>query len=103
MKSNHYRKQRNERQSIIDNYTNGEGKILERCYIDKGHKDGAEIHCITENAIIIIFNAKTRKMVTKLIARPEQIKRIYKIKQKEIPQYLLDLALWHQKCGYNKI
>ena len=40
-------------------------------------------------------------MITKLIARPGQIKRYYK-EDEIIPEGLIQLAKDHQKRGYNK-
>ena len=59
---------------------------------------GAELHTITSTGIIIIRNQKTNKMVTKLIARPNQIKR-YGIEDKK----LIEIARKHQTLGYNMI
>lgn len=101
MYSKHYTKGRKKRQNYIDKYMNGDGNILLKCYLDKGHKKGAEIHCLTDNGIIIVYNAITHKMVTKLVARPEQIEKIYRIKKQTAPSYLLNLASWHETCGYN--
>lgn len=101
MYSKHYIKGRKKRQNYIDKYMNGDGNVLLKCYLDKGHKKGAEIHCLTDNGIIIVYNAITHKMVTKLVARPEQIETLYRIKKQTAPSYLLNLASWHETCGYN--
>ena len=102
MTSKHYNRQRNKRQRIIDRYTNGDGKVIDSFIIDKGHKDGVEIHSIIDTGLIIIHNQNTCKLVTKLIARPEQIKRYYKGLERHPPKWLLDLAEWHKSLGYNR-
>jgi hypothetical protein len=96
----HYDADRNDRQYYID-LLGGDGNIITKFYVDRNHADGPEIHCITDNAIIIIYNALTNKLVTKLIARPGQIKRYYKGTYP--PKYLLDLAYEHLLGGYNEV
>ena len=102
MVSNHYRKQRYRREKFIDKYLGGDGRAIDYFIVDKGHNNGAEIHTITDNGIIIIHNYMTAKMVTKLIARENQIKRYYKNVDREPPQWLLSMARWHETMGYNK-
>ncbi|MBR5604226.1 MAG: hypothetical protein IKW51_08455 [Bacteroidales bacterium] len=102
MTSKHYDKHRGKRQRFIVNHINGDGNVIDNFIINKGHKDGVEIHSITDTGLIIIHNKNTGKLVTKLIARPEQIKRYYKYSDKHPPRWLLSLAEWHQSLGYNK-
>lgn len=102
MVSKHYKGKRNKREEFIDKYLNGDGKIIDSFIVDKGHKDGLEKHCITENGIIVIYNAVSNKLITKLVARPNQIKRYYKNSGREPPRWLLDLCYWHQSLNYNK-
>lgn len=102
MMSKHYKNQRNKREKLIEDELHGNGKIIDTFIIDKGHKDGIEKHCITENGVIIIYNAITNKLVTKLVARVGQIKRYYEDTSKEPPLYLLELARKHEEMGYNK-
>lgn len=101
MTSIHYNKQRNKRQRIIEKYTNGDGKVIDSFIIDNGHKNGIEIHSITDTGLIIIYNKDTNKLVTKLIARPSQIERYYKNTDKHPPSWLIRLAQWHTSLGYN--
>ena len=101
MVSNHYKKQRYRREKIIKKRMNGDGNIIDGFIIDKGHKDGIEVHSITDTGVIIIHNYNTGKLVTKLIARPQQIERYYKDAGKEAPKWLLELCQWHQDLGYN--
>ena len=75
MVSNHYKRQRYKREKFIHKCCNGDGKIIDEFIVDKGHKDGLERHCVTDTGIIIIYNAVSGKLVSKLIARPNQIKR----------------------------
>lgn len=100
MTSKHYNNQRYKRQRLIDKYI-GDGNVIDSFVIDKGHKDGAEIHSVTDTGLIIVHNKNTGKLVTKLIARSEQIKRYYKNSDKQPPNWLLSLAEWHKSLGYN--
>ena len=101
MNSKHYNKQRYKRQNFIDEYINGDGRIIDGFVVDRGHKNGAEVHSITDTGLILIHNYKSGKLVTKLIARPRQIERYYKNSNKHPPQWLIELAEWHQSLLYN--
>ena len=54
-------------------------RVLKIAVVNKGHKNGNEIHVIFNNGIIKVYNARTHKFITVLIARVPQIER-YKIK-----------------------
>ena len=96
MTSKHYIDDRKIREELIHKI--GLGKEIGTFRVDKGHPNGAELHTITDTGIIIIRNERTHKMVTKLIARPNQIKR-YGIEDKN----LIEIARKHQILGYNMI
>ena len=102
MTSKHYDKKRYKRQNLINRYINGDGHIIDSFEIDNGHKHGVEIHSITDTGLIIINNKETGKLVTKLIARPNQIERYYKDSNKHPPQCVMFLAQWHMSLGYNR-
>lgn len=58
--------------------------------VDKGHKDGNELHCVTENGVIYILNEWkftkfNRGLITILFARPNQVKRLYDSCKLEMP------------------
>lgn len=98
--SYHFTAERSYRKNNI-NAIGGYGKPIETFYVDRGHKNGAELHTVTTNAIIVIHNAKTLKHCTDLIARPKQIKDLYAMGNREAPQKILDLAYQHVKKGLN--
>lgn len=98
MTSAHYYKERTSRENLIREI--GYGKPIKTVIIDRGHRDGAEIHQLSDTGIISIFNARTHKLITRLIARPGQIKRYYK-EDETIPNKLLNLAKQHQTMAYN--
>ena len=106
MTSNHYKNKRRRRDKLINNYIHGDGNIVDEFVVDRGHPDGAEVHSITDNAIIIIHNMVSGKLVTKLTARPSQIKRYYKSTGRTPPpnyKHILYLAEWHKSLGYNNV
>jgi hypothetical protein len=51
--------------------------ILNAFIVDKDHKNGLELHQVTDNGLIYIFNLKSKFFITVLNARPQQIKRYF--------------------------
>lgn len=103
--SRHYRQERNKREKLIKEHLNDDGYIIDGFIVDNGHKNGLEVHSITDNGIIIIHNLNSGALITKLIARPQQIKRYYESTGRETPkeyESILQLARWHQSLHYNK-
>lgn len=97
MTSKHWTEDRAKRNQIIHEI--GEGKIIKAFRVDRHHPNGAEIHTISDTGIITIYNENTKKMITKLIVRPNQLQRYYK---GTCPVGLLNIAKEHQNKGYNK-
>ena len=96
--SKHYLEDRRDREEVIRQI--GYGRIIKTVEVDRGHRNGPEIHKISNTGIITIYNKGTGKMITKLIARPAQIRRYYE--NEPVPQNLLRLAREHQERGYNE-
>ena len=74
-------------------------KVIKIAVVDKGHKNGNEIHVILNNGIIEVYTARTRKFITVLIARVPQIER-YKVK---VTRTMRNKIKSHIKQGYNQI
>lgn len=74
-------------------------KVIKIAVVNKGHKNGNEIHLVYNNGIIKIYNANTRRFITVLIARVPQIER-YKIK---ITKTMRNKIRSHIAKGYNHI
>lgn len=74
-------------------------KVVKIAVVNKGHKNGEEIHVIYNNGVVKVYNAHTRKFVTVLIARVPQIER-YKIKVTKTMRNKIKL---HIAKGYNQI
>ena len=99
MYSSHYVKERVERERIIQKI--GLGYEVATITVDRNHPNGAELHTITSTGIIVIRNARTKKIVTKLIARPGQIRRYFEEITPEI-QKVIEVAYLHKKLHYNE-
>ena len=78
---------------------NESAKVLKIAVVNKGHANGNEIHVIFNNGIIKVYNARTHKFITVLIARVPQVAR-YKIK---VTKTMKNKIKSHVKNGYNNI
>ena len=74
-------------------------KVVKIAVVNKGHENGNEIHVIFNNGVVKVYNARTRKFITVLIARVPQVER-YNIKVTKTMQKKINL---HIKNGYNHI
>lgn len=79
--------------------TEESAKVAKIAVVNKGHKNGEEIHVIYNNGIVKIYNARTRKFVTVLIARVPQVER-YNIKVTKAMRKKIES---HIANGYNHI
>ena len=50
-------------------------KVVKIAVVDKGHKNGNEAHVIYNNGVVKIYNERTGRFITVLIARLPQIER----------------------------
>ena len=100
MNSRHYTKDRQNREAIITQI--GVGTVIKEVVVDRGHRNGPEIHKITDTALILIYNQRSGKLVTKLIARPAQILRYYRDDEPK-PTQVVRLAKIHTRMGYNEM
>lgn len=98
--SMHYAMQRQARDAFIQSI--GVGTVTDSFVVDRGHPDGAEIHSVTDTAVVIIRNQRTGKLITEIIARPEQLRRLYRTQNREVPKRLLKLAYKHNRNRYNE-
>lgn len=97
----HFYTERQGRDAFITNQI-GIGSVVDTFVVDRGHPGGAELHSVTDTAIIIIHNLSTKKLITELIARPEQLRRLYRSVGKEPPRKILKLAYKHNIERYNE-
>lgn len=73
--TDHYAQERGSRDALI-RQNGGYGKRIACIYWDKGHINGPEYHVLTDNAIIAVFNVRTKRLVTTKFARPGQIRQL---------------------------
>ena len=74
-------------------------KVVKIAVVDKGHKNGNEIHIVYNNGVVKVYNEHTRKFITVLIARVPQIER-YNIK---VTKTMRNKVKSHIANGYNHI
>ena len=74
-------------------------KVIKIAVVDKGHKNGNEIHVIYNNGVVKIYNECTGRFITVLIARLPQIER-YRI---NVPPAMKQKIKIHVENGYNEI
>ena len=74
-------------------------KVVKIAIVNKGHKNGNEIHIVYNNGVVKVYNENTRKFITVLIARVPQVER-YKIK---VTRTMRNKIKSHIKQGYNQI
>ena len=74
-------------------------KVVKIAVVNKGHENGNEIHLVYNNGVVKVYNERTRKFITVLIARVPQIER-YKIK---VTKTMRNKIKSHIAKGYNNI
>ena len=67
--------------------------------IDKHYINGAEIHALYNDGSIRIFNYRTKKLITILIARPNQAKRLNP--DIKLPKEIYNICYRNMKKKYN--
>ena len=99
----HFSVERTERHNKIVSII-GKGKCVAMFVVDTAHINGNEIHCVYDNGIIVIYNERTKRLITELIARPQQIYRYWNNLGISFPQKynnIISKARIHQEKGYN--
>ena len=74
-------------------------RVIKIAVVNKGHKNGNEIHVVYNNGVVKVYNARTHKFITVLIARTPQIER-YNIK---VTKTMRNKIKSHVRKGYNQI
>ena len=74
-------------------------KVVKIAVVNKGHANGNEIHIIYNNGIVKVYNERTHKFITVLIARVPQVER-YNIRVTKTMKHKIES---HIKQGYNHI
>lgn len=71
-------------------YISKEDEVDRVFRVDKGHPNGAELHFVTKNGCIYICNERTMKLITVLLARRNQVKRLYDACNVPVDEYILE-------------
>lgn len=66
--------------------------VVRQCLVDTGHSAGCEVHVLTSTGIVLVFNARSGKLVTVLVARPGQVARYYEPFGEDVPDWLMNRA-----------
>ena len=107
--SMHFSEERDIRRSSIERVgkMHGKDKIANVFYVDKGHKDGAELHVVTINGLIYVLNQRkaeakqSNALCTVLIARVNQAARLYDACGLKAPGCIIDACKKNQSIGLN--
>lgn len=86
---------------------NGDSPVMTTFRVDRGHRDGYELHCVTGEGIIFVLNERKYRtkqdcFITVLLARPGQVTRLYDGVGKELPEFLIHKCMGWQKARVNK-
>ena len=83
--------------------------VIDKCFlVDKGHRDGQELHVVTHGGMIYIYNfmklycKSNNALVTVLIARPNQIKRLYEACNLTVDDGIMENARNNTRTKLNK-
>ena len=74
-------------------------KVIKIAVVNKGHANGNEVHLVYNNGVVKVYNERTHKFITVLIARVPQIER-YNIRVTKTMKHKIES---HIKQGYNHI
>lgn len=96
----HFATERSERDNFIDGVI-GRGNVVESFVVDRGHVGGAEVHDVTDTGVVVVRNQQTGRIITELIARPAQLRRLYDGVGQAPPKWLLKKAYDNNRRGYN--
>jgi hypothetical protein len=103
----HFVEERQSRELLIENVINDANNVICTNVLDRGHKNGAERFELTDKAIIKVYNVKTDRHITDLIARPKQVyDRLgdaFMSLDINVRRRIINLARKHQELGYNNL
>ena len=97
----HFSNERKDRSKFIRDVL-GFGDVVDVFTVDRGHAGGEELHEVTDTGVVIIHSKRSSKIITAIIARPEQIKKLYKRAGKRPPRWLLRIAYKNNMSKYNE-
>lgn len=98
--SQHYQNERSERERFIKEFV---GLGEEKYAFEYEYNGTKQIHRLTDTGIINVYNREGDYLITRLVARPQQIKRLFESRGERAPRELVTLAHEHNVKGYNEI
>lgn len=91
--SSHYKRDRKGREQRIKMI--GEGKTVK---VTIGERDNRPIkYIISDTGIITIWSIENKRVITKIIATPKQIRTYWE----DAPENLIEIASYHKKMKWN--
>ena len=105
--SYHAREDRKARFELVD-MLDHKPTIDKAFVVDRGHKNGKEIHCVTKKGIIYVLNLRKylnnyNSLVTVMVARPRQITRLYEACNLKASETIIGYCRNNQRLGYNMV
>lgn len=105
--SYHAREDRKARFELVEKLD--QKPIIDKAFIvDRGHRNGKEIHCVSKQGIIYVLNLRKylrndNSLVTAMVARPRQVTRLYETCNLKASDSIVNHCRHNQKLGYNMI
>lgn len=96
----HYQNERTERERFIKEFV---GLGEEKYVFEYDYNGTKQIHKITTTGIVNVYDRDGERLITRLVARPQQIKRYFQQHGQYAPRDLVTLAHEHNVKGYNEI
>lgn len=78
----------------------GFGEVIRQVVVDTGHPRGLELHVLTDSGLVLVFNERSRRLVTILIARPAQVRRYYEPFGEIVPRDVLRRAFYNTEVHH---
>ena len=98
--SYHYFEERKKRQDYINNMP--EGKIV-KDFVYVHPTAGKQIHRVLSNGVVEVLDITKTQLITKIIARPAQLVRLYKSIGEKVPHGLFITACRNKENGANEL
>lgn len=103
----HFSEDRQVRDKLIKEVIGDTNNVICVNVLDRGHRDGEERFELTDKAIIKVYNHRTNRHITDMVARPKQIydrlRNAFNSLDQDTKDKILKLAREHQRLGYNQV
>lgn len=100
--TSHMVKDRRKRaQTIVEKV--GVGEPVAQFRVDKQHKNGVEVHEVRSTGVVNIYDENKGRLVTQLIARPEQVERLYRGVGEKAPRNIIEKCVKNVSMKLNEL